>query len=517
MASTKSKARILAIAGVWIVIVFIFAGAVKWWWKPAQEEAAEQAVAQHEQEVIDGTSAHARFDEVVTIGNDLFSGYAGLRSSEMRRYMGSEALGLKLVDDGADYMQRIKALQSGELDMAVFTVDALLKACHELGEIPATIIMVIDETKGADAIVGYKSKFPNIDSLNSSKLKFVLTPDSPSETLPSVMRAYFDLSNVPLNAVVEAEGAGDVYKKWRASSQNDNQVYVLWEPYVTKMLENPNMHVRVESSRFRGYIVDVLVVNRDYLFKHKDTVRKVVQSYLRTAYEHSTQMDALIKADALAAGDALSDDQVTNLVKGIWWKNVQENYAHMGLQRGHSLQHIEDIIGQIIDVLKKTDSSFSDPTGGHFEKLYYNDLLADLQKNSFHPGRTMDSTGQIRSEVTLKELDESGWKNLEPIGTLQIPTIQFARGTSILTNSSKQVLDELVKNLETWPTYYVSVIGNASTRGNAEANKVLAESRSKAAADYIISKGISSIRLRAVGSVPSGNSSVSFVLGQLPY
>ena len=517
MASTKSKARILAIAGVWVVIVVVFAGAVKWWWKPAQEKAAEDAVAQHDKDVLDGTSSHARFDETVTIGQDLFSGYAGLRSDEMRRYLGSESLGLKLVDDGADYTKRIKALQSGDLDMAVFTVDALLKACHDLGEIPATIILVIDETKGADAIVGYKSKFPNIDSLNSSQLKFVLTPDSPSETLPSVMRAYFDLSNVPLNAVVEADGAADVYKKWRASNQNDNQVYVLWEPYVTKMLENPNMHVIVDSSRFRGYIVDVLVVNRDYLFKHKDTVRKVVQSYLRTAYEHSTQMDTLIKTDALAAGDALSDDQVTNLVEGIWWKNVQENYAHMGLQRGHSLQHIEDIIEQIVDVLKKTDSSFSDPTGGHFEKLYYNDLLAELQKNSFHPGRTMDSTGQIRSEVTLRELDESGWSKLEPIGTLQIPTIQFARGTSILTNSSKQVLDTLVKNLETWPTYYVSVIGNASTKGDAEANRLLAESRSKAAADYITSKGISPIRLRAVGSKPSGNSSVSFVLGQLPY
>lgn len=517
MASTKSKARILAIAGVWIVIVCIFGGAVKWWWTPKQEKAADEAVAKAEQEVLDGTSSHQRFDETVTVGHDLFSGYAGLRSKVMRRNLGSEAIGLKLVDDGADYTKRIKALQSGDLDMAVFTVDALLKACHELGEIPATIVMVIDETKGADAIVGYKNKYPNIDSLNTSKTKFVLTPDSPSETLPSVMRAYFDLSKVPLNAVIEADGAADVYKKWRSSNQNDNQVYVLWEPYVTKMLENPNMHVIVDSSRFRGYIVDVLVVNRDFLFKHKDTVRKVMQSYLRTAYEHSGDMNALIKADAKAAGDALSDAQVTNLVKGIWWKNVQENYAHMGLQHGHSLQHIEDIIGQIVDVLKKTDSSFSDPTGGHFEKLYFNELLAGLQSNSFHPGRTMDSTGQIRSEVTLKELDESGWKRLEPIGTLQIPTIQFARGTSRLTNSSKQVLDKLVKNLETWPTYYVSVIGNASTKGDAEANKVLAESRAKAAADYITGKGISSIRLRAVGSMTGSGSSVAFVLGQLPY
>lgn len=517
MASTKSKGRILAIAGVWLVGICIFAGAVKWWWTPKKEKAAEEAIAQKEQEILDKTSSHRRFDEVVTIGHDLFSGYAGLRSAEMRRYLGSESLGLKLIDDGANGMKRIKALQSGKLDMAVFTVDAFLKACHELGEIPATIVMIIDETKGADAIVGYKSKYPNIDSLNTSQTKFVLTPDSPSETLPSVMRAYFDLSKVPTDAVIEADGAGDVYKKWRSAKPIDNQVYVLWEPYVTKILENPNMHVIVDSSRFRGYIVDVLVVNRDFLFKHEDTVRKVVQSYLRTAYEHSDDMNKLIKADALAAGDALSDDQVANLVKGIWWKNVQENYAHMGLQSGHSLQHIEDIIGQILNVLKKTDSSFRDPTNGHFEKLYYNELLASLQNNSFHPGRTMDSTGQIRAEIELKELDESGWKDLEPIGTLQIPTIQFARGTSRLTNSSKQVLDTLVKNLETWPTYYVSVIGNASTIGDAEANKLLAESRAKAAADYIVEKGISPIRIRAVGSMPGRGSSVAFVLGQLPY
>tara|TARA_Y100000034_G_scaffold103692_1_gene129540 strand:- start:14262 stop:15815 length:1554 start_codon:yes stop_codon:yes gene_type:complete len=517
VASTKSKARILAIAGVWLVVICVVGGAIKWWWRPAQEKAAEEAVVKAEKEVLDSTSSSRRYDTTITVAHDLFSGYANIRSDTMRRYLGSEGIGMTLKDDGADGIVRINALKSGDVDIAVFTVGSFLKSCAEIGEIPATIVMVVDETKGADAIVGYKTKYPNIDSLNSSQLKFVLTPDSPSETLPSVVRAYFDLSNVPKNAVIPADGAADVYKKWRAAKPTDNQVYVLWEPFVTKMLENPNMHNIVDSSRFRGYIVDVVVVNRDFLFKHKDTVRKFIQSYLRTAYEHSSDMNTLIKADALAAGDALSDTQVTNLVDGIWWKNVQENYAHMGLQRGHSLQHIEDIIGQIIDVLKKTDSKFSDPSGGHFENLYFNELLAELQNNSFHPGRTMDSTGQIRAEVSLRELDESGWKNLESIGTLQIPTIQFARGTALLTNSSKQVLDDLVKNLETWPTYYVSVIGNASTRGDEEANKILAESRSQAAADYITGKGINPIRIRAVGSKPSGGSSVSFVLGQVPY
>ena len=52
-----------------------------------------------------------------------------------------------LVDDGADYSQRIEALQSGEIQLAAFTIDALITASAELGELPATIVALIDETR----------------------------------------------------------------------------------------------------------------------------------------------------------------------------------------------------------------------------------------------------------------------------------------------------------------------------------------------------------------------------------
>ena len=48
------------------------------------------------------------------------------------------------------------ALKSGKVQMAVFTIDAYLKAGSEIGEFPGSIVLVIDESKGADAIVAYK-------------------------------------------------------------------------------------------------------------------------------------------------------------------------------------------------------------------------------------------------------------------------------------------------------------------------------------------------------------------------
>ncbi len=50
-----------------------------------------------------------------------------------------------------------------------------------------------------------------------------------------------------------------------------------------------------------------------------------------------------------------------------------------------------------------------------------------------------------------------------------------------------------------------------------EANKRLAEQRAKAAEKYLTSHGVAPRRIRAVGAEPSGTTSVSFLLGQLPY
>jgi len=63
----------------------------------------------------------------------------------------------------------------------------------------------------------------------------------------------------------------------------------------------------------------------------------------------------------------------------------------------------------------------------------------------------------------------------------------------------------------------VIVRGNASLRGDLEANKQLATKRAESVQAYLTSHGISPQRIRAVGGDPSGSTSVSFVLGQLPY
>ena len=484
------------------------------YWVPRAEKKAQEVVTQAEQDKMNATSSDSQYRNNVRFGIDSFSGNAVFRTQEFRNHLRRANTKVDLVDDGADYNARLEALQSGDLQMAVFTIDALIAASDRLDEIPAVIVAFVDETRGADAMLAYKKTFPNLDSLNDPKTRFVLTPDSPSETLARVMMASFNLDQLDSDPFITVDGAQAVYEHYRKNKDTDPYVYVVWQPFASKILDNPNAHVIIDSSRFKGYIVDVIVANRDFLYKNPDAVKVVVQSYLRAYYEHSDNMVKLVMEDSRQLGQPLSQKQAEDLVKGIWWKNTQENYAHMG-KGTKTLQHIEDMILNLTTVLKKTNAIDGDPTDGHPEQLYYNQILGDLADANFHPGLQAE---KVRSENDqLQALSETEWEKLVPVGTLEVPKLVFARGTSKLSTTSNIHLDELNEKLKSFPTYYVLVRGNASTQGDLDANRILALQRAKAAESYLLSVGVHQNRIRAVAGEPTGSTSVNFILGEQPY
>lgn len=509
------KIKVILVCFVWLVILAIGAMTLRWVIRPAREAAQEKAVEEKKQQVLTQTGASSRYDFKVRYALDSFSGYAVLRSQQFSDELAKKRGAAELVDDGADYPARFQGLKTGDIQMASFTVDSLVTTCAAVGDLPATIVAIIDETRGADAMVAFKTAFPNLDALDDPETRFVLTPKSPSEMLARVVMARFNLKRLASNPFIEVKDAEEVYKRYRAAKPTDKLVFVLWEPFVSKILENPNTQILIDSSRFRGYIVDVVVANRNFLYQNRDAVSAVVEAYFRANYTHRDKYVDLVLQDAQKQGTPLSQAQAENLVKGIWWKNCQENYAHFGLHDSNKLQHIEDIIGNITKVLRTTKGIESDPTNGKPNLFYYTGILEDLKKRGFHPGIEVE---QVRNDtVVLPTLTEAQWASLQPVGTLEVPPLVFARGTAMLTEASQSVLDELLTSLNTFPQYYVTIKGNASKEGDLEANKELAQRRAKAAEQYLIQRGISDRRVKAVAVEPSGETRVDFVLGQTPY
>lgn len=509
-----NKTKLLLLTFVWVGAIGILAVGYRLFVRPHQEKVAEDAKIEEKKQVVLKTSATSKFKYKVNLALDSFSGYAVFRSLDFKQENAAQGIKLDLVNE-PDYSKRLEMLKNGECQMATFTIDALIKNSATLGDMPAVAVCIIDETVGDDAMVAYSDQYPNLDSLDDKDTKFVVTPDSPSETLVRVVMAHFNLDKLSSeNCWIKVNGASDVYEKYRNTKPNEKVVFCLWEPYVSKILQNPKCKIVIDSSKFKGYIVDVLVVSRDFLYKNEDVARKVLESYFRVNFKYRSIMNTLIQDDAKANGETLTADQAKRIVKGLKWKNTQENYAHFGLTTNPGYQSIETMISNITDVLIKTNAISADPTSGQPNLLYYDSLIRTLFDQNFHPGFGSE---EVQKEEELANLTEEEWKSLEPVGTLQVPRLVFARGTSVLTTSSKETLANLAVQLKNWPQYYLVVRGHCSKEGDVQANQELAKARANTAVEWLIENGVTKNRVKADVSEPNGSTTVAFILGQMPY
>jgi outer membrane protein OmpA-like peptidoglycan-associated protein len=510
-----TKAKIVLVAIVWLIVLGAGVSLWKLLIEPRQQSAQRQQKQEREADSVSKTQGTSKYSQEIVIGMDSFSGYAFFRSPAFQEQLAQRGIRLKIADDNANYSARGEALESGKLQMALFPADALVKVSSKRQSLPATIIAIVDETRGADAMVAYQSKYPNIDTLNSPETKFVLLADSPSETLARVVMHDFDLGRLSKNPFVFVDSADVLMNHYRQSKPSSAEVFVTWEPYVSQLLVNDQLHVMLDSSRFTGYIVDCLVVGRDYLLKNQETVEFFLESYFRTlhGFREKSALVRLVLDDAKITKQTLTEEQAVRLVDGIQWKNTQENFAHFGL-RPASVVHVEDMLSRITNVLSSTGAIDDDPVDGQFNRLFFDRPLAGLQTRNFHPELNNE---QVREQVTLVALDEKTWETLVPVGTLSAPELLFARGSSNLTEQSRSILDELAEKLKSWPQFYLKVRGSASNKGDAEANRALAAKRADTVVEYLLSIGMPKERIRSSEGGPSGDTRVTFQVVQAPY
>lgn len=523
MSERRAKGCLLA-AMIWCVILVVLAVGYKFLVHPYLSERLRK-----------DTGSESQYDHEVAVAADSFSGYSVLRSDIMRDDLRAQRIKLTIEDDGADYEGRFKALRRGDVQMAVFTVDSLITAGAGAGDMPGTIVLVIDETKGGDAIVADRNALPSLQDLNDPEARIVLTRASPSEFLARVVIAHFNLPRLPADWIVEADGAEDAYKMLRGAGTGEKRAYVLWEPYVSKALERPGVHLLLDSSKLKGYIVDVLVARREFLRDHPELVKKVLESYFRAAFHYAREPDGmveLVQSDAKRTGaESLDPAQARKIVEGVQWKNTLENYAHFGLSAQSGLPVLEDVVANIVDVLVKTGALASDPLDGQHHTLYYDKVLRQMRADNFHPGRGLnlieglESVGgeleRVRVDSKLEALSAAQWERLQPVGELRVEPVVFSRMSAKISVQSERDLRELARRLESFPRYYLRIIGHTRTEGDPEANRALAQSRADAAADFLTAQGIDRTRLKAEAgptSVGGGEAqAVSFMVGQTPY
>lgn len=523
MAERTAKGCLVA-AAIWIVILGVLSVAARYFILPYFDDQLARE-----------TGSGSAYKATVTVAADSFSGYAILRSPYLRDLLAKEGVRLQVQDDKGDVAARLQALAQGKAQLAVFTVDSFITSGMRAGAFPATMVAVVDETVGADALVSYKDRVPDIAALNSPAARIVLTPDSPSEFLARSVIARFNLPALPGGEkwMERRNGAEAVYRAFReARAQGDKQPlagYVLWEPYVSLALQEPGAQVLIDSSRLRGHIVDVLAAERKFVSAQPELARQVLEAYF-TAVNHylsdPARLQALLMEDAREhGGQTLTPAQAARLAGGIEWKNTLQNYAAFGLRQEPAGRRflLEDVIRNVTEVLLRTQALRQEPEADAPGTWFYARVLRSMQEGGFRPG----TDGQAAAGATgeLQALDEGEWGRLVVMGSMRVPPVNFARGTARLNVQSRRDLAALARTLESFPWCYLRVTGCTRPEGDREANRKLAQERAQAAVEELAGNGVSRNRLRAAtifseggeDAAAAGGQTVVFELLQKPF
>jgi outer membrane protein OmpA-like peptidoglycan-associated protein/ABC-type nitrate/sulfonate/bicarbonate transport system substrate-binding protein len=414
----------------------------------------------------------------------------------MKRRLYQQGYLLDCIEDQANYAQRLESLNKGELDMAVATVDSYLFNGVKT-QYPGTIVAVLDESKGGDALLAWKDKLPTLDSLRQNKTaKIAFTPDSPSDHLLKAIAVHFDITHLKQrqNWPVLTQGSEDALQRLL---NKDVDAAVLWQPDVSKALAKEGIHLLLGTDQTRQLIVDVLMAGKKIMRDKPEIITLLLTEYFHTLKFYRDNNSELL--DDVEAITKLDDDSIESLLKGVQWQGLTEN-AHKwfgtiavnGLPEQELIETINSSINIFIDYGSMTMSPLP---GNDPYRLISSHFIAEVYQQLGLPTDTV-----IVEKHKFKEISDQQWQNLQQVGKLKIRPVIFSSGTDALTLDDKMQLDVAESTLKHYPDFRILIRGHTSTRGDAILNKALSQDRADAVARYLmITHDIPAQRIKAIG------------------
>lgn len=443
------------------------------------------------------STSDAKAGTTIRIGGDGYVGYFHITSPEMRREATRRGLAIAFTDDKGVYEERHQKFAKGEYDIIVLPVAEYVRHGQKV-KYPGVIAAAIAGSKGADGIVAFEDKVPggSVKALNNPNLRLVYTPNSPSSFLIDLTRTDFDLFSLGSRKEnrVEVNGSEDVFAR---AKNKDGDVFVLWEPELSKALEKvPGLKYVWGSDKFAGYIEDVFVINRDFLSR-KDDVTHFFEAYFAAMGHYNANREMLITDVSKQYG--FSKDVAEKTLGKIEWYDLYDNARRMfGIQPSPDIPAVEGVAKTIeacLNVLLRTKQMSGDPFSGNPYMIINSSFIAEMVKST--PPEVGAKSAGPRD---FSQLDESAWRQLGEVATLKVEPIGFDIGRPLLDEDGKAQVDRIAAQLQNnYAQYRIAVRGHTGP-GSEEENRKLSMERAEVVRQYLIAvHGINPNRLHAEG------------------
>jgi NitT/TauT family transport system substrate-binding protein len=266
-------------------------------------------------------------DTPVTVAHATWVGYGPLHIAKELGYFKEQGLdvNLTIIEDESQYAA---ALASGNIDGLGNVIDR--EVIHFAKGTPETVIFAMDESTGGDGVVA------------AGDIKAVADLKGRTVALDKSSTSYFFfLSILEKNGVKEDEvniqemGASDAGAAFVAGKVD---AAVTWEPWLTNAGQREGGHVLMSSREMPGTIVDVFVMNDNFMAKHPEAPAKMARAWFKAIewYKANPAKGDEIMAKAFG----LSAAEVADMAKGVTFKGAAENLAFV--KPGQGLYAVAD-------------------------------------------------------------------------------------------------------------------------------------------------------------------------------
>ncbi|CAM2064731.1 OmpA family protein [Sulfidibacter corallicola] len=469
------------------VLLLLVGGAAIFAWKYVDELLARQT--------------SVRVSRSLRIGGDNYLGYWFINSPEMRKQSVQKDFSVEFHDDGGAYGERLAKFAAGEYDCIVLPVNTYLEQGRQ-HDYPGVVVAAISESKGADGIVARADRLDGdkINALDDPGLNVVYTADSPSSFLLDLTIADFDLARLR-----DSDGwrqrAGSSEEVLERARKGDGDVFVLWEPDLSKALALDGMNYLWGSDDFSGYIVDVFVFHRDVLRRDRKLVHDFLATYFQTQAVYANDRERMVAEMARSAG--LKKPVVAEMIPKIDWLDLRENCSdQFGIAGDRAdAQSTEGLVNTIIactDVLLRTKQLDRDPLEGNPYQITNRSFLEELARDDVLASRAATARPPKSGYAAL---DAEAWSELRVVGTFRLEPITFQSWNNLLAEEGKARVDRIAATLtNNYPQYRIIIRGHTGPGGDEAENRKLSLERAQVVRQYLLAvHGMDANRLLAQG------------------
>lgn len=452
-------------------------------------------------DLLISSSENERYDHHIKVNTDSWKGYKILCGNIMKNQLRQKRIRFECVDDNADYAQRMTDLSNKKSQFAVLEVGSYVIEGANYNY-PASIIMGIDTSFQGDAVIANKNVIPNIDALREKEnSKVALTLKSPSEMFSKIISTHYDLKIFEnTNNMVESNGAKDAMKKLL---KNEVPAAVLWEPYRSIALQNPDMVEIISTKDAQDTIVDVLAVERSFGEKNPDLVKTILVTYFKSLKYYKDNKEELIKEIATDSDTTgMSNDDIKKMVEGIHWMNLTENcekWFACDNTNWSSTMEIIETIKMTMNVwiqfgdLKENPLPKKDPyhivNGEFLVDLFTNGIIEDEDNTTF--------VNSLEKEFGL--WNDKEWDSAKNFGKLKNKPVVFSKNSE-LRGSSQDSLDEIASLLKHYPNFRIKIYGHTGTLGDKDQKVKISQERADWVKRYLeLTYKIDPNRIKTIG------------------